>query len=70
MSAIDCADSNNRLNLHHLWLFFFFFGYRGPNRGGDREEKKRAKRNRERRVVERERVSCKFFGLRNKYSMY
>ena len=34
------------------------------------KKKKRAKRNRERRVVERERVRCKFFGLRNKYRMY
>ena len=59
MYAIDCADSSNRLNLHHLWLFF---GYRGSDRGGDRE-KKRAKR--ERCAVERERVSSiNFLGLK------
>ena len=54
----------------------FFFLQQGPDHGGRRameeieRKKKRAKRNRERCVVERERVSCKFFGLRNKYRMY
>ena len=74
VSAIDCADSSNRLNLHHLWLFFFFY-QQGLDRGGRRameeieRKKKRAKRKRETCSGERKRL-YKFFGLRNKYRMY
>ena len=51
MSAIDGADSNNRLNLHHLWLFFFFFfGYQGPNCGGRRAVEEIEKKNVQREI--------------------
>ena len=56
VSAIDCADSSNRLNLHHLWLFFF--GYQGPDYGGRRAveeiERKNVQRKGERDVHWRE----------------
>ena len=55
-----------------FFFFFFFFAvndlWRWKSCGGDRE--KRAKRKRERRVVEREMVKCiNFFGFRNKYGI-
>ena len=62
VSAIDCADSSNRLNLHHLWLFFFF-GYQGPDCGGRRameeieRERKNVQRERERDLQWREKES-------------
>ena len=62
VSTIDCANSSNRLNLYHLWLFFFFC-YWGPNRGGRRAVEE-IERKRERCAVERERVILiNFLGL-------